>query len=92
MTGIIKLVHRADDPAGPFKTIKEVADFFHRDKDTIRRWGKRVGVPTHKMKLGDGTNPNAFVWLYTEADIEALDKYQQGINHQGGRPPKKKEI
>lgn len=87
-SGIITIVHRADHPDGPFQTIAEVAEYFERDKDTIRRWGKAIGVPTHKMMLGDGTNPNAFVWCYTESDVAALDEYSKNIKV--GRPPKEK--
>lgn len=90
MSGIVQMVHRVDHPDGPFMTITEVAEYFERDKDTIRRWGKKLGVPTHKMPLGDGTNPNAFVWLYTRDDLAAFEKYSEGINPKGGRPPKEK--
>jgi hypothetical protein len=91
MSGIIKIVHRSDDPDGPFKTIKEVAEYFERSKDTIRRWGEVIGVPTHKMMLGDGNDPNAFVWCYTEDDIAALEDYSSGINPKGGRPRKEEQ-
>jgi hypothetical protein len=87
MTGIVKLVHRADDPDGPFKTIAEVAEYFERSKDTIRKWGKVIGVPTHKMPLGDDDS-DAFVWCYTRNDIAALEDYSAGINPKGGRPKK----
>ena len=88
MSGIIKMVHRVDHEDGPFKTIAEVAEYFERDKDTIRRWGRALNLPTHKMPLGDGSNPNAFVWLYTESDIEDLEVYSATLNPKGGRPKK----
>jgi hypothetical protein len=86
MSGIIKLVHRTDHPDGPFFTVNEVAIKFGNSKDTIRRWGKQLGIPTHKMLLGDGTNENIFVWLYTEEDISAFEKHNAGIKT--GRPRK----
>ena len=35
----MKMVHRVDDPDGPFKTVGEVAEYFEVHKDTIQRWG-----------------------------------------------------
>jgi hypothetical protein len=85
MAGIQELVHRSEDPDGPFMTITEVAEYFERDKDTIRRWGKKCGVPTRQMPLGDGDS-GAFVWLYTRSDLEKLTAHSAGINPKGGRP------
>lgn len=89
MSGIVELVHQSDHPDGPFKTIGEVAEYFERDRTTIKRWGRRLNIPTHKMPLGDGTNPNSFVWLYTEKDIQKMEEYSGGINPKGGRPRNK---
>jgi hypothetical protein len=87
MTGIIKLVHRAEHPDGPFKTIGEVAEYFERDRSTIRKWCKRIGdIPSHSMPLND---KGQFVWLYTENDIRELEKYSATINPKGGRPKKR---
>lgn len=89
MGGITKMVHRIDDADGPYKTVGEVAEYFERTRDTVRRWGRITGVPTHKMVLGD--HPNAFVWLYTEEDIQVLEEYSKDINPKGGRPRKDME-
>lgn len=92
MTGIIEMVHRADHPDGPFKTIREVAEYFERSNDTIRKWCKKVSedrdepIPNHKMPLND--EGSAWVWLYTESDIAALADYSEGVNPKGGRPRK----
>jgi excisionase family DNA binding protein len=71
-SGIEKMVARIDDPDGPFYTISQVAGRVGVSKDTIRRWGDSLGIPSHKMETGD--HPNAFCWLYTEGDISALAK------------------
>lgn len=78
------MVHRIDDADGPYKTVGEVAEYFERSRDTIKRWGDVLGLPTHKMPLGE--HPNNFCWLYTEEDIRALEKYSEEIRI--GRPPK----
>jgi hypothetical protein len=85
MSGIIKMVHRIDDEDGPYLTIGEVAEYFERSRDTIRTWGRSLGLPTHKMQLGE--HENSFVWLYTEGDIEELKKHSETIKT--GRPPNK---
>lgn len=74
-SGIEKMVGRIVDPDGPYSTINEVAQRLGVSKDTIRRWGKSVGVPTHKMELCDPPKENAFVWLYTESDIQRLKEH-----------------
>lgn len=87
MSGIIKLVHRTDDPDGPFMVISEVAEYFECHSDTIRRWGRALNIPTHKMLLGDDNLPDderAFVWLYTRDDIQKMEEYSQGLSP--GRP------
>lgn len=91
MSGIVSMAHRADHPDGPFKTVSEVAEYFERDKDTIRRWGKTLGIPTHKMELCEPPKPFAFVWLYTEKDIEQMERYMETLNPKGGRPRKNAE-
>lgn len=94
-TGIIKLVHRADHPDGPFMTIGEVAEYFERSRDTIRRWCEKLSAelgehfPSHKMPLNE--KETSWVWCYTESDIRRLEKYSSNINPKGGRPPKNKE-
>lgn len=90
MPGIQDMVNRIDDEDGPYKTISEVAEYFERTTDTIRRWSKTCGLPTHKMPLGK-KGSKSFVWLWTEEDIKALEKYAEGVNPKGGRPPKKKD-
>jgi predicted transcriptional regulator len=94
MTGIVKMVHRVDDPDGPFMTIGEVAALFERDRSTVRRWCRRLcdegyQIPTHKMPLGDEKSSDAFVWCYSKEDFERLAKLAATINPKGGRPPKK---
>jgi predicted transcriptional regulator len=93
MTGIVKMVHRADDPDGPFLTIGEVAALFERDRSTVKRWCRRLCdegylIPSHKMPLGDESDPdtNAFVWCYTHKDMERLAELSATINPKGGRP------
>lgn len=90
--GIVDMVHRAgeDHPEGPFYTLSEIAEYFERDKDTIKRWGAKIGVPTHKMPLGEGDS-DAFVWCYTQADRNALEDYSATINPKGGRPKSEPE-
>lgn len=84
MSGIIKMVHSVSDADGPYKTISEVAEYFECSRDTIRRWGKKCGIPNHKMELNDeGT---AFCWLYTEEDIQKFSEFSDTFNHKGGRP------
>ena len=75
MSGISKLVAKVD--SGKYKTIKQVGEIVGRDPSTIRHAIRdgRVKGPTHKMLLGDGTDPNKFVWLYTDDDIETLKKH-----------------
>ena len=73
-SGIEKMVARIEDPEGPFYTIKQVAERLGCSKDTVRRRGDSLGIPTHKMELCDPPKENAFVWLYTESDIVALNK------------------
>jgi hypothetical protein len=91
MSGIIKMVHSIDDEDGPYKTVAEVAEYFEKSKDTIKRWGKRLGIPNHKMPLSEeAENPNSFVWLYTESDIRAFEEFSKTFNPKGGRPPKRK--
>lgn len=90
--GIVKLVHRADHPDGPFMTIAEVAEYFERSKDTIRRWCENLSaqggepIPSHQMPLNE--NGTSFVWCYTQDDIRRLEKYSENINPKGGRPKK----
>lgn len=82
MSGIIQLVHRADDPDGPFRTISEVAEFFEVHIDTARRWAKACGLPKRKMELNEeGTS---WVWLYNEEDMDALSEYSGNLKP--GRP------
>lgn len=91
MSGIIKMVHSVEDDDGPYQTIAEVAEYFERSKDTIRRWCKTLteisgdAIPNHKMPLSD-TDENSFVWLYTENDIARLEDFSSDINPKGGRP------
>ena len=66
------MVARIDDPDGPFYTIGQVAEKIGVSKDTIRRWGRSLGIPTHRMPLNDVPDSNAFCWLYTDADIDIL--------------------
>jgi len=92
MSGIVEMVHRAgdEDPDGPFMTLSEVAEYFERDKDTIKRWASRCGVPTHKMPLGDDDS-DAFVWCWTQEDIHVLEKHSASINPKGGRPKSERQ-
>jgi hypothetical protein len=73
-SGIEKMVARIEDDEGPFFTIKQVADRLGVSKDTVRRRGTFLGIPSHKMELCDPPKENAFVWLYTESDIAELNK------------------
>jgi hypothetical protein len=82
--GIKNLVHKSDDPDGPFKTVGEVAEYFECHPDTIRRWGKVIGVPTRQMDLGE--SGKSYVWCYTQSDVDALELYSSTINPKGGRP------
>lgn len=76
-SGIEKMVERIDDPDGPFYTIKQVSERLGVSRDTVRRWGKPLNIPNHKMNLGDGTKENAYCWLWTEGDIAELEKCKQ---------------
>jgi len=79
VSGIINLVAQVD--SGKYKTIKQVAEIVQRDPSTVRhairagkiktRSGEDYEGATHKMLLGDGEK-GAFVWLYTDEDIETL--------------------
>lgn len=86
MSGIVKMVHTLDDDDGPYQTVSEVAEYFEKSVDTIRRWGKRLGIPTHMMRTGE--SETAFVWLYTQEDIHAFEEFTKTFNPKGGRPKK----
>lgn len=76
-SGIEKMVARIEDPDGPFYTIKQVAEKLGVSRDTVRRWGSPLGIPNHKMPLGEGNNPNSYCWLWTEGDIHTLAQCKQ---------------
>lgn len=87
-SGIVKLVSKAEK--GKYKTISQVAGDIGRSVSTIKaaiRSGKVEG-PTHRMSLGDGTT-GAFVWLYTEKDIDRLHEHFASV--EWGRPRESNE-
>ena len=68
---------------GPLLTVGEVAEFFERHPDTIRRWSAKCGIPTNQVELGE---LGYAVWCYTQSDLRTLANFSKDINPKGGRP------
>ena len=63
-------------------TVEQVAEYFHRDEQTIRRWISEGKFP-HAYKVSDG-------WFILERDVKRLVKQLQA-QVSGEMPPLPKE-